>query len=187
MQNPRLAGRWAKSLIDLAAENKQLENVYKDMVFLQSLCKESRGFANLLKSPVIKPDKKQAVIRAVASEKLSPITAGFIRLLIQKGREHFLPEIINAFIEKYKAVKEIYTVKLTTAIPVSEEVKNAIINTVQSQTRIKNIDLKTEVNEDIIGGFRLEMEDKLIDASIAYDLNKIKAQFMNNDFLYRIR
>jgi F-type H+-transporting ATPase subunit delta len=43
------------------------------------------------------------------------------------------------------------------------------------------------VDEEIIGGFILEIGDTLVDASIAYDLNKIKSQFMNNDFIYKIR
>ena len=53
MLNPRLAGRYAKSLIDLAKEQNQLEQVYNDMIFLQSVCKMSREFVVLLKSPVI--------------------------------------------------------------------------------------------------------------------------------------
>ena len=52
---------------------------------------------------------------------------------------------------------------------------------------MQNIDLVSEVKESIIGGFQLELGDTLIDASIAYDLNKIKTQFMNNDFIYQIR
>jgi F-type H+-transporting ATPase subunit delta len=52
---------------------------------------------------------------------------------------------------------------------------------------MENIDLNTIVDENIIGGFVLEVGDQLVDASIVYDLNKIKSQFMNNDFIYKIR
>ena len=50
MPNPRLADRYAKSLVDLATERQQLEVVYKDMQYLSSVCKNSRDFINLLKS-----------------------------------------------------------------------------------------------------------------------------------------
>ncbi|MEJ7683572.1 MAG: F0F1 ATP synthase subunit delta [Segetibacter sp.] len=56
---PRLAGRYAKSLIDLAVERNYLEEVYKDMLYLQAVCKASREFVVLLKSPVIPIDKKK--------------------------------------------------------------------------------------------------------------------------------
>jgi F-type H+-transporting ATPase subunit delta len=187
MPNPRLAARYAKSLIDLANEKNQLEPVYKDMLYLQSLCKGSREFLSLLRSPVIKADKKTIIVEAVTKGNLSELTQAFNRLMISKGRESNLPEIIVSFVEQYKEQKGIHTIKLTTAVPVTDDVKKQIVNQVQSQNNLSNIDLTTEVNEEIIGGFVLEMGDKLIDASIAYDLNKVKAQFLNNDFIYKIR
>ena len=187
MPNPRLAARYAKSLIDLANERNQLEAVYNDMLFLQSVCRESRDFLVLMRSPVVKADKKTAIVEAVTKGNISELTTAFNRLLIGKGRESNLPEVITSFIDQYKQQKGIHTVTLTTVVPVTEEVRKQIIGQVQSQTSMDNIDLKTEVNEDIIGGFVLQMGDQLVDASVAYDLNKIKAQFLNNDFIYKIR
>jgi F-type H+-transporting ATPase subunit delta len=187
MLNPRLAGRYAKSLIDLALEQDKLEQVYKDMLLLQSICKNNRDFVSLLKSPVVPTDKKEAVLDAATSGKTTELTAAFNRLLIRKGREAVLPEIIQAFIEQYKHKKDIHVVKLTTATPISEEVKQAIISKVQTLTPMKTVELQTVVKEDIIGGFLLELGDTLVDASISYDLNKIRSQFLNNDFIYKIR
>jgi len=52
---------------------------------------------------------------------------------------------------------------------------------------MQNIELESTVNKDLIGGFVLQAGDKLIDASIAYDLKQIARQFENNDFVYKIR
>lgn len=187
MPNPRLAGRYAKSILGLSLETNQLEQVYNDMLFLQQVCKSSREFVAVLRSPVIKADKKLGVLQSVTQGKVSDLSSGFIKLLVSKGRESNLPEIITAFIEQYKAHKGIYTIKLTTAAPVSDETKQAIIAKVQEQTSMKLIEMETAVNEALIGGFVLELGDTLVDGSIAYDLNKVKAQFMNNDFIYKIR
>lgn len=188
MQNPRLAGRYAKSLIDLAIEKDALEQVYNDMLLLQNIFKNNREFVTVMRSPVILPDKKEDIFQAVAKGgRLSQFTTLFFQLLIRKSREANFPEIVNAFIEQYKLKKNIQTVKLTTAKPVSEEVKQEIVRKVQAQSPTKLIDLKTEVKEDLIGGFVLEMGDTLVDASIAYDLKAIKKQFLNNDFIYKIR
>ena len=109
MPNPRLAGRYAKSLIDLAIEKDQLEAVYKDMLFLQAACHGSKEFVSLLKSPVIKADKKDRILDAVTAGKIGVITTAFNKLLLKKGRESYLPEIISAFIDQYKAHKDIHT------------------------------------------------------------------------------
>jgi len=187
MLNPRLAARYAKSLIDLSIEKNQLEEVYKDMLYLQAVCKQSREFVNLLKSPVIHADKKEAILKSITDGKVGVLTDAFNKLLVNKGRESFLPEIIDAFIEQYKRNKNIHTIKLTTASPVSEELKQQIVNNVQQQTAFPNVELEAAVNEDLIGGFVLEFGGTLVDASVAYDLAKIKSQFQNNDFIYKIR
>lgn len=187
MQNPRIAGRYAKSLIGLAIERNELDRVYNDMLYLQRVLQQSRDFLVILRSPVITPDKKQMILQTVTEGKVSEIVAGFNRLLIQKGREGFLPEIITAYIDQYKVLKDIFVVKLTTATPASEELKQMIIDKVKATTSLQNIELKTEVKEELIGGFVLQMGDTLVDASIIYDLNAIKQQFLNNDFVYNIR
>ncbi|MBL7742846.1 MAG: ATP synthase F1 subunit delta [Chitinophagaceae bacterium] len=187
MPNPRLASRYAKSLLDLAVEKGQLEQVYADIMWLRSACKSNRDFVNFLKSPIIKNDKKAKILEAVTSGKISQLTAAFNRLLVTKSRENHLPEIITAFIKQYKEQKGIRTVELTTAHPVSNEVKDAIIAQVKRSGGFDNIELEEKVDGNIIGGFKLQVEDKLIDASVAYDLKAIAKQFENNDFIYKIR
>ena len=131
MPNPRLAARYAKSLIDLSIEKGQLEQVYKDILYLKSIFESSKELVNFLNNPVITSDQKLKVVKAMDSEKTGEITKSFNRLLIRKGRESYLPEIADAFIDQYKEYKGIYTVTLTTAIPVSDDVKNIIINRIK--------------------------------------------------------
>ena len=178
MPNPRLASRYAKALIDLAIERGQLEEVFADMKWLQSVCKSN---------PVIKADVKKKIVEAVTTGRINELTAAFNRLIITKGRESFLPEISNAFIEAYKEEKNIHTVKLTTAVPVSEATKEAIVAQIKKTAGYQNIELEEKVNADLIGGFVLQIGDKLVDASIAYDLRAIAKQFESNEFIYKIR
>jgi F-type H+-transporting ATPase subunit delta len=187
MPNPRLATRYAKSLIDLAVEKGQLEPIFADMQWLQAVCKGSRDFVVLLRSPVIKADKKEKIVEAVTKDHVGEITTAFIRLMIRKSRESYLPEVVTAFIRQYKTNKNIYTIKLTTASALNGDLKDAIVKRIQATTTMQHIELEAGVNEDLIGGFVLQAGDKLIDASIAYDLKNIARQFENNDFIYKIR
>src|SRR4051812_20691363 len=102
MLNPRLATRYAKSLLDLAVEKNSLEAVLKDMQLLKSICSRSNEFAVMLRSPVISGDKKQAVINEVLKGRdVSQLTDAFVKLLVSKGREQSLLEIADAFIAQY--------------------------------------------------------------------------------------
>lgn len=187
MPNPRLAGRYAKSLIDLATEQNQVQEVYNDMVFLQSACKSSREFVTLLKSPVINADKKENILKEVCKGRVGKLTGEFNRLLIVKGRESILPEIVTAFIEQYNQISGIHTVKLTTAQPASDELKNAILAKLKAETSLQKIELQTETKEELIGGFVLEFGDKLVDASVLRDLKDIQKQFTENIYIQNIR
>lgn len=187
MQSPRLAGRYAKSLVDLSQEKGQLETVYKDMQYLQQVVKQSRDFVVLMKSPVIKADKKNAILDAVSKDKVSELTKAFNRLLVNKGRENVLPEVANAFIEQYNVIKGINKVKLTTATEATEELKQSMIQKVKAEAGFGTIELETKVDPSIVGGFILEFNNKKVDASIIRDLNDVKKQFMRNDYIQQIR
>jgi len=180
MLNPRLASRYAKALLEIAVEKGQLDIVFGDVQWLQSVCNSSRDFVNLLRSPIIKADKKQKIVDAITKENIGVISQSFIKLVISKSRESNLPEILPAFINDYKKYNNIHTVSLTTAVPVSESLKNTIIDQVKKSANVEKIELEELVNPDLIGGFVLQMGDKMVDASIA-------KQFKNNDFIYKVR
>jgi F-type H+-transporting ATPase subunit delta len=187
MQNPRLAGRYAKSIIDLAVEKNQLDTVYQDMQFLHNTCKSSREFVNLLKSPIIKGDKKQQILDIVTKDKVSVLTASFNELMVRKGREQYLPEIVDAFIDMYNDIKGIHKVKLTTAKEVSNELKQSIISKFADTTTLQNIELEAVVDESLVGGFVLEFNNQLVDASILRDLKDVKKQFQDNSYIQKLR
>lgn len=187
MINPRIAGRYAKSLLGLAIERNQVEVVYKDMQYILQVNKSSRDFVNVLKSPVIKADKKNSIITAVVGKNISELTRAFIHLLVAKGREVNFPEIVEAFIEQYNHYKEIHKVKLTTATAISEEVKKTLVSKVNAEAGFDKIDLETAIDEKLIGGFVLEFDNKLVDASILRDLKDIQKQFSQNFYVENIR
>lgn len=183
MRNPRLANRYAKSLLDLAIEQNSLEPVLQDMELIHKACADSRELTVVLRSPVIGPEKKLAILDAIFQDKIQRITKGFVALLIKKGREFFLPEMTEAFVAQYKLYKNIHVVRFTTAVEIDESLKNDIRNQITAAMNNGTIDLETKVNEDLIGGFVLEVGDQLFDTSVLRDLNDIRHQFTKNEYI----
>ncbi len=187
MNNPRLAARYAKSLMDLATEKNQIDAVYADMKWLQKICKSNPDFVSVLRSPVIKSDKKAIIINAVITDRVAELTTAFIQLLVRKTRESNLSEIVNAFIEQFNALRNIHTVKITAASPISDELKESIMVNVKSAIKANSFEIETAVNDELIGGFILETGGQMVDASILKDLKDIRKQFLNNDYIQKIR
>lgn len=183
MRNPRLASRYAKSLLDLAIEQNVLDAVLADMQLMQKASADSRELVLMLRSPILTPDKKVHILTAIFGGKIHTLTQRFIELLVRKGREFFLPEMTAAFIDQYKVYKKIHVVKLTTAFELDDELKSFIESKVKLSIPEGSIELETEVDTDLIGGFVLQVGDKLFDASVLRDLNDIKKQFTKNEYI----
>ena len=187
MNNPRLAGRYAKSLLDLATEQNQVEAVCNDMRWLNTICKSNPDFVAVLNSPIIKSDKKQAIIEAITNGRVAILTSAFIQLLVRKTRESNLPEIVTAYVDQYNAINNIQKVKITTAAPLADGLKQVIMANVKSAMPAQNFEIETIVKDELIGGFTLETNGQLVDASILRDLKDIRKQFMDNEYLHKLR
>jgi F-type H+-transporting ATPase subunit delta len=187
MPNPRLADRYAKSLIDLALEKGMLEELHTDAERVIEVCRQSREFALMLKSPIIKGDKKVQVINILSEGKISEIMRVFINLLVRKGRESYLQEILQVFCDKYDIIKGISRINLVTATPVSEEIKRIIVEKLQKETKLTNIDLLMKVDESLVGGFVLEYNNYLLDRSVKRFLKEVKTLYQQNEYVYNIR
>lgn len=178
----RLAYRYAKSLLDLAEEKQQVEAVYDDIVSLQKAM-DNRDLWLLLKSPIVNTDKKLSIIKAIFGDKLSEMTNMFVNIVTKKHREFYLPEIANAFIQLYKKRKHIVKAKLTSAVAVNDDLINKIKAIVLADTKEDSVELETAVDATLLGGFILQYDDKLIDASIASKFAKLEADLQDNDYV----
>ncbi|KJS07672.1 MAG: hypothetical protein VR77_00330 [Flavobacteriales bacterium BRH_c54] len=183
MLDSKVASRYAKSLIDLGKEQNALETLIKDMILIKDVCNENPDFITLLKSPVIRGDKKQAIIKEVFYNSFSSeVTKAFVEIILRKKRESILYAIAVSFISLYKEHYNIKIAKVTTAVPLSAEQKQSIIAQI-NKTEKATIELEEVVNKDIIGGLILRIEDKQLDESIRRKLLNLEMEFDENPYV----
>jgi F-type H+-transporting ATPase subunit delta len=182
MQGTRVASRYAKSFLDLTTEQGVLEQAYADMKFISEVCKSNHEFVVFLKSPIIKTDKKQAVMKEVFSGKLNKVTDAYVNLITEKKREMYLAEIADEFVNQYKKKKQILTAVVTTASGIDDSIRKEIMKIVKGVSNSEVV-LEEKINKDIIGGFIIRVGDKQVDASIARRINNLKQTFNENPFI----
>lgn len=186
MSVKRISSRYAKSVLDFATEQSQVEDVVSDMKTFLAMA-ENRDLQLLLKSPIINASSKKRVFDALFGRSLSKTTNTFFNIVLRKGRENLLPEIANEFILQYKLKNKISEVKLTTAYELSEAELSRINQALSdSNNTLDKIDLQTAVNPDLIGGFVIEIDDKLYDASVAHKLDLVKKEFSDNEYVAQL-
>ena len=185
MRNPRVAYRYAKALIDLSLETSQLEVVKKDVDYLRA--NNNKEFNSMMDSPVIRGTKKSEIFKAIFHGRVSELTESFFNLVFKKGREFVIADIGHAFDAQYNLIKGIVNVTITSAVPLNEELHNNIFKRIEALPRFKDktVHLITKTDEEIIGGFILELQDNRFDASVRHDLQFIKREFIEN--LYKMK
>ena len=178
MSELRISSRYAKSLFDLATEQKVLEAVHADMKLFSDANEANPSLVNVLKSPIIDGDKKLAVLDGIFGKHFNKLSNIFLRTLIKKRREKYLPGISTEFLRLFKELNNIVTAKVTTATLMSDEARKQIKQNLEKQTG-KTIELESKVDPSIIGGIKIQVGDKLFDDSIAKQLNNLKLHLLN--------
>ena len=182
----RIASRYAKSLIDLATEQGKLDRVLEDVTYFSEVSK-LRDVALLLKSPIVKPDKKAQIFKALFEDKVDKLTFAFIEIILRKGREAKLAEIAQEFINQYRDIKGISTVEVTSAETLSPETLESIRKKlVDSKLVHGQVEFKTKTDPSLIGGFVIAFEDKLYDASVKHQLELLRKEFNSKDYQAQI-
>lgn len=172
MNNGKISIRYAKALLSSAKEAKVEEKVYSEMTTLESAFTQIQLLKQAMTNPTLTKEEKIKLLNSVFNNKASKLTQGFITLVVENGREDYFHRIALSFQELYRKDKNIVVTHLTTAIELDEPLKKKIINSVEEQENSK-VELRTEVNPDIIGGYILDIDGKRLDASIIRQLSKL--------------
>ena len=182
MRDIKVASRYAKSLLKIAIDENVLEELHNDMKLVHDVCTNNHDLVLLLKSPIVRTDKKTAILNEIFGEKISKISNSFISIILIKKRESLLADIADAFIDIYKHHKNITTASVTTAVALTEDQKSKVIALLNNEGK-SAVDLKEVVNADIIGGMILRIGDKQVDESIKRKLKNLEMEFGENLYI----
>ncbi len=136
MNESIISVRYTKALFLLAKEKELLDIVKNDMETVFNVMNDSDELQNIFQNPVLKPTKKQEIIKQVFTS-FNGLTLSFINLLIKNRRENHLFDISRNFLDRYKQNKGIETALFTTAtnmdLKMIEKVKDFIKTSSQNR------------------------------------------------------
>lgn len=174
--------RYAKALIEYAQGTGAEDRLYKEMRMLERSLRKYPDLREALVNPILTIREKFSLIHtaAVGNGEESREFARFITLVLKNRREYFLQYICLTFLDLYRKRKHIGVGKLITAVPVSREVWERIRDSASTLLHA-HMELHTEVDPDIEGGFVFDINDFRLDASIATQLKRVKQQFIDKN------
>ncbi len=185
MSDIRVASRYAKSLLELAQEQGILEEMYADMQYFTRTLDANRDLHLVLRNPIVKHDKKLAILTAVFGKDVTALSLAFFRIITQKNREAVLESVAREFVTQYNEFKGIQKASVTTAVPLTPALRASFQKKVEVQTG-KIVELEELVNPDVIGGYVLRVGDQQIDDSIRTNVQRLKNNFKENPYITKL-
>ena len=182
MSEFRIASRYAKSLLELANEQKCLDEVMKDMENFETLCDENRDLVLMFRNPIIKHLKKLEILKKIFKGKVHALTLSIFEIITKKHRERYLPQIASAFKAQYFEFKGFVESSITTVVPIDAGIRQEIETIVKNITG-KKVIINELIDPELIGGFVLKIGDRQIDDSISSKLRDLKLKFTQKQYM----
>lgn len=179
MKETKISIRYAKALFELALEQGIEERVKDDMMLIKEVCASNNELIRILVSPVIKVAVKDKILKSIFAEHIHKLSISFISLIVRKGRESLVVEIACDYVARYKEFKGIKIAYVKTAKKFDDKTRQQLIEKLQAISH-SQIELVEEINEDLVGGFILKIDDNQYDASILSRLKRLKRDFKDN-------
>lgn len=178
MSGSRAAIRYAKAVLSLATDQKSAEAVNSDMKSITKAIAGSEDLNQMLQSPVVRSSDKKAVLTAVFKD-ANVATTNLIDTLITNKRLPLLNNVASSYLELYNQLIESQVASVTTAVPLTDDLKAKVIAKVKELTG-KEAEVENIIDESILGGFILRVGDIQYNASISNKLDKLKREFTLN-------
>lgn len=180
MDQSKINVRYAKAFFGLAKEKGLTSELRDDARLISGVCNEIVDFILMLESPVVKTSQKIKIIKNIFDGKVTALSLNFLVLIAGNKREKYIPGIFRNLEDLYRQEEGIKTAVLTSAQSLDTDVAVQVSKMLEKEFKAK-IELSEKIDEKLIGGFILRVEDQQYDASISTQLKKIKEQLLQTE------
>lgn len=155
---------YAQALFLLAQEEKQAKQVYQELNAAADVMAQNPEFVMLLDVPTLGIEERLSVLRKVIGEDHG-IMENFLCLLVEKRRFASLEDIRAAYNKVYHEAFGIAEVFVTTAVPLEEAQRSALIQKMKQKLG-KEIELRETTDASLLGGMIVQYGDTRLDNSL---------------------
>jgi len=174
-----VARRYAAALAELAEEQRALDPVAKDLAGFSALLDRHAALRSALGSPAFTRDERRNVVDALLKRaSFHALTGNFLRLLVDKNRMAALPEILEAFSQRYDERRGRVRAEVSSAVPLDAATLAALQRQIQRVSGKNEVLIRTTVDPSLIGGIVTRVGDRVFDGSIRTQLRSLKSQLL---------
>lgn len=177
MVNVSIARRYARALLEVASESSRADAVGDQLSALVGALNQSRELADILFNPAFSREQRTRVVEALmaALGKAEPVLANTLRLLVDRNRLDFLPDIARLYRDMADDKAGRVRGRVTSATELSTEARQSLQQTLQQLTG-RNVILETQVDPQVLGGVAAQVGSLLYDGTLRTQLEQMRRQ-----------
>ncbi len=165
---------YARSLFEVAQEHDKLDEVREELGELADAIAESRDLSTFFFSPYFSvQEKKEGLAKAL--DGAEEIFENFLGALLENHRMPAIHRIRREYDALWREEKKLLPVQITSAVELDEQIVKNIGDQIGEQTG-REVDLRSIVDPEILGGIVLRVGNSILDASIKNRLDQLRRQ-----------
>ena len=168
-----LATPYAEALLQVSESRKDTDTVAEQAKAVLTVWNESQQLREAMASPVLEPDAKKAALTALFDGQLSDSLMNLLKILADRQRIAVLDAVLLRYLELYRELRNITLAKVTSAQPLSDEQQAQLNQKVQAIAGTQSVEFDLKVDPALIGGFVVNLESQVIDASLAGQVRRL--------------
>lgn len=173
----RIAKRFAPAILDAMPEGSDREVFFRDLADVQSSIRQSRDLLLFFQSPVISQKRKLEAIDALFAERVGSYVLNVLRFLVEREREEFVLEIIDAVFELRREREGILVTSVHSAVDLSDGQRAALQSALERASG-KRVETQYGVDAELMGGLTVRLGDTVYDGSVRRQLRRLRDRFV---------
>ena len=169
----KIAAPYARALFDFSVEKNIMHQITADFQNLDMFLNETPELVEYLNNPVVKQEAKGEILAKTLKSQINTETFKFLMVLIERDRINLLNSVINSYLELIYQTASIKMIEVVTASAFTNVQKNTLIQKLKELTNAREIRLVITVDPNLIGGFLIKTESKVIDFTVKNQLQNL--------------
>lgn len=168
-----LGKEYATALFMLAEEDNRHRDYYDGLEVIRSAFDENPEYAEFLSCPGITLSERLSAVDSAFEGSVPEKVLSFMKLLCEKGRVSCFCDAVKEYKALLEAFERICDVKVTSAVELTDSEKQKLKDKLES-TYNRKVNIEYFIDESLLGGLVVDMDGKIIDASLRRRLREVK-------------
>ena len=169
----KIAAPYSRALFNFSIEKNIMHQITADFQNLEKFLKETPELTEYLNNPIVTQEAKREILTRTLQSQLNASTFKFLILLVNKDRINLVNSVIVSYLELVYETASVKLVEVSTACTFTNSQKNNLVQKLKELTNAREIRLVITVDPNLIGGFLIKTESKVIDFTVKNQLQKL--------------